>query len=356
MRTAFTISRWTDHVNGSVAHRNARSDMLDNKVQGLKQADVSSYFPPTTVQNDESKKNTDTNAVDSVCKETRGSNQPSLQTACTSNIIAGLSTNISCCGLLGKITSFELKNALFNFAKYSAVNIDRNREYKVCYLVGQLLVVSSKCNDIAAIRGHKTCIRSCAACNDYSSNSQHLAKLQATIRIWIKHSHYEQCVVKKKALTAYEVVELDAFSKTPDSKLSVAGQQLKTDALQLVVYAKQYQKFVSSNSRDGQSPALFGKCSSEEVPALSSFLQEFNKLYTSNVAFRQSLVVLMLEGIVARFGGNHDNAPIADRVMNFYHLLESKSRMALSIVSANFHGPSLRHLIQVQSKDLNPPI
>jgi len=70
------------------------------------------------------------------------------------------------------------------------------------------------------------------------------------------------------------------------------------------------------------------------------FLGEFNNLMQTCPSFRNTLAVCLLEGIVAHFMGQK-NATIGARVLNFYHLLESKSRTALGVVSTNFYGPSL---------------
>jgi len=42
--------------------------------------------------------------------------------------------------------------------------------------------------------------------------------------------------------------------------------------------------------------------------------------------------------------------------MNFFHLLESRSWAAFGIVSAQVYGPSLRHMVRVQSEKSVPPI
>jgi len=63
----------------------------------------------------------------------------------------------------------------------------------------------------------------------------------------------------------------------------------------------------------------------------------------------------MLEGIVARLMG-HNNALIGDCVLNFYNLLESKSQLALSVVSANFYGSSLRSMLCAQAAIVAHPV
>jgi len=113
-----------------------------------------------------------------------------------------------------------------------------------------------------------------------------------------------------------------------------------------LLYGKQYQKIVNA-----AKIKLPDGCAEGEVMDPISFLANFNSLYAINF-FQKDLVVLMLQGIVACFNGCW-NAPLVEKVLNFYHMLESKSCAVLGVVAANMYEPLLRHIVHLQHKTVS---
>jgi len=85
------------------------------------------------------------------------------------------------------------------------------------------------------------------------------------------------------------------------------------------------------------------------------FLADFNQLYINNASFCDDLVVLMVQGIMACFNGQRNDL-LAEKVLNFYHMLEAKSCAALGVIAANMYGLSLRHVVHLQHKIAVVPI
>jgi len=53
---------------------------------------------------------------------------------------------------------------------------------------------------------------------------------------------------------------------------------------------------------------------------------------------------------------HYNGQVLAEKVLNFHHMLEAKSHAALGIIAANMYGPSLHHVVCLQHKIAVVPI
>ena len=85
------------------------------------------------------------------------------------------------------------------------------------------------------------------------------------------------------------------------------------------------------------------------------FLKSFVKMYTEHPDYRQSFLVLLMKGALAKMHG-HRNPQYPSKVFNFFRVLECTSRSAFDFASGNLIGPSLRSTMQRRNAaDRKPP-
>ena len=77
------------------------------------------------------------------------------------------------------------------------------------------------------------------------------------------------------------------------------------------------------------------------VKNADSFLTSFVHMYKTNKDVRDSLLIGMVQAMVAKLSG-HPNPEYSVIVMNFFVRLDAKSRRAHDFAAANLCGPSLR--------------
>jgi len=179
------------------------------------------------------------------------------------------------------------------------------------------------------------------------------AKLRQTISKWLKYLTLECCIICKDTLNEYEIEACEKFKNTPDVTLSEEGKRLKSTVSQLLQYIKMMQS-MPKKDRHGNGVAFMDD-NDGKIKSPSTFLRDFNKHCNTNPTFKNELAIGLIECVIARFNG-YPNAPLAPKVINFFHLLESRSQAAFGIVLAQVYGPSLHQMVQVQSDKAVPPI
>lgn len=79
------------------------------------------------------------------------------------------------------------------------------------------------------------------------------------------------------------------------------------------------------------------------------FLLNLMEVWDKNPNIRDSLAAAVICGLVVKAKG-HKNAEFPAQVMNFYIALESASRKAFDLMSANFLGPAICSVQQNNAK------
>jgi len=218
-------------------------------------------------------------------------------------------------------------------------------------MVGTQIMVVSNCSEMGVLQCGN--FWNCDQCNELFRKSG--TEIKKTINKWRGYQLIAGYIKKKSTFEPLEIEVLDRFTRTADKFLSQHGLQLKSSAIMLLQYAKSFQEFRNRRDKLGQSPIVDGCVSSNQALDPSRFLRDLSKLMNSNPEFRESIPFLMMQSIVAKFSG-WENAPYPERLLNFYHLVASHSRVAQSIMSANMYGPSICHIKRLQSTSFNEPI
>jgi len=349
LRHPYQMNLWERHLTENVTHIRKMKDLEDENNSTVWQPVIAAYFPPL--------------ARGVKPKHQSLQNQPGcLETSLALCRKYGIEEkpNDSCYGVLG-VASGAFKTSLHNYVKYSSiVPLDgrkNDRDHHIGVITNDLIVVSDACNNKGLDRRQKgkmySIPRSCKACYDYSQIPGCTSKLRQTISNWLKYTTLESCVACKGTLDDCEIEVCANFKNTPDGTLSLEGKRLKATVSQLLIYINMV-KSMSKRDKNGKA-VTFMDGDGGRVKTPSKFLINFNKHYMTNPMFKNELAIGLIECVVARFNG-HPNAPLAPKVLNFFHLLESKSRGAFGVVSAQVYGPSLHHMVRVQSHNTAPPI
>lgn len=149
----------------------------------------------------------------------------------------------------------------------------------------------------------------------------------------------------KNVLTPSDMDDAARFLKTRDSLFAPAGLELKREAKNQLEYTKYMAKL---------DPRLEGtkyqRIGDNSVPGMSSLFQEAGELCKKNSGLRDSLVVALLKGAVAKakFG---KNAKTEEKVVNFFRYIKTYDPKAAEVMSANLGGPSNRWLQRLDARE-----
>ena len=140
--------------------------------------------------------------------------------------------------------------------------------------------------------------------------------------------------LSKSEITPLDIKRAADFTKCPDRHLSGEGVGLRNRVNLSVSFCK------SVNESDTSSKVLV--TSAGYVPGVDAFLDNFIKHYQSNVKFRESLIVNLMKGYVAKVEGIK-NPKYGAKVLNFFlALAASGDKKAFEYISGNLAAVSLR--------------
>lgn len=245
--------------------------------------------------------------------------------------VVTLSNKVSCEGAIPRADIF--KDRLKTFLLYrnlSAMSYDIRRSSDE-----RIQVYSKNCSDHAIMR-RKGTARCCDECFEFRSK-----KWADKSKLLTKSAKkLDNCVeaLKKQTLGDYDVEILNGVVKTDDSWLSLSGKVLKARCKATLDFVN-----VTKKEIKGIQTRQLLSGDSASIAAPNKFLEKFIELYKTNATFRDSLVVLLLEAIVAKTTG-HKNVPCAKKVMDFYVALQALSPKSSQFVRANCPGPCIRTL------------
>ena len=139
---------------------------------------------------------------------------------------------------------------------------------------------------------------------------------------------------------------LQFTSKTSDKTLSEGGNELKRRLKSLL----DYYRSVNVNAVASKPGAT-----SSYVPGIDKFLDGFVENYVKKKEFRESLVVSLAKGYVAKVEG-HSNPPYGAKVLNFLlALAASGDTKSFQFVSGNLCSVSLRQIQRITAKARSSP-
>ena len=113
---------------------------------------------------------------------------------------------------------------------------------------------------------------------------------------------------------------------------------------------KAFVEFYRYMSSTNLPRATITSISHGEVPGVNTVFKEAAKLYKDNPKFRQSVIVSLLQGAVAKakFGSN---AATEERCVNFFRYIRSISKVAYSALRINLNGPTSRWMEKLASRE-----
>ena len=151
---------------------------------------------------------------------------------------------------------------------------------------------------------------------------------------------------RKSEITPVDLKFMSDFTKAADATFSAEGKSLK----QRLMLASSFYKSVNSGAA-----ANAVKSTSGYLPGIDPFLASFIKNYKENPSFRDSLVVNLMKGYVAKVDGVK-NPQYGLKVLNFFLALSaSGDKRAFEFVSGNLAGVSLRWMKHLTAKKRPPP-
>ena len=152
--------------------------------------------------------------------------------------------------------------------------------------------------------------------------------------------------LSKSEITPMELKRMHDFCKSQDRNLSVAGVALKNRVILSVAFYKSLS--TSAEATQIANPSGY-------IPGVNSFLDNFIKHYLSNAEFRDSLVVHLMRGYVAKVEGVK-NPKYGSKVLNFFMALAaSGDKKGFEFVSGNLASVSLRWMKTLTSRKRSVP-
>ena len=134
---------------------------------------------------------------------------------------------------------------------------------------------------------------------------------------------------------------MEDFTKASQKGFSQEGRDLSTR----ISLAINYYKSISTSNTASLVATRWGY-----IPGIDSFLDSFIKHYLSEKEFRDSLLVQLMTGYVAKVDGAK-NAAYGAKVLNFcLALAAGGNKKAFEFVSGNLALASLRHMQRVMAK------
>jgi len=164
---------WMDHCRQNVTHHKAVAILLDKECCGQRQTALNMFFP--RVEGLPSHSHTGNNIKN-------GASSQSPTVTMLLNEYGITKSNGMCQGILGRMEG-QMKTSLTYMAKFSSLNNDKTRDYKLGVSEGELILISSDCNDMGCHHGRcrkrsfDYFIRTCAACFAYTTDSSRIGKL-----------------------------------------------------------------------------------------------------------------------------------------------------------------------------------
>jgi len=150
-------------------------------------------------------------------------------------------------------------------------------------------------------------------------------------------------MAKSAIFKAQEREVLQKFTSTSNHYHSAKGMQLKLAALQMLSYVHAFHEFSKQKDQTGCHRTIANCDSLKQAWDPMTFINNVKVLMKINPEFSKSIPFLMLQSVVAKYCG-WKNAPYLEKLMNFHQLVATHSPVALSVISANTYGPSIRHI------------
>lgn len=148
----------------------------------------------------------------------------------------------------------------------------------------------------------------------------------------------------KAELTMQDKHDAESLTKTPPKHLSKQGRRLVTEALAQLEYF---------NTMKGLDKNLAKKtyklAAADSSPGLSSLFGSAEQLCRDNPKFRNSVVIAMLQGAVAK-SLHGKRAKVNEKLTDFVRFMYTVNPNAAMVMSANIGGCSKRHLRRINAE------